>query len=52
MDAVVLVVHQQLRKHNGPVGVHSAVCDPVLLCQRCGAVDDEGAGPGLPVTRL
>ena len=41
MDALVAAADQELRKHNGPLGVHSRVCDPVLLGQRRGCVDYE-----------
>lgn len=36
MDAMVLVVHQQLRKHHTPLRVHRTVGDPVLVAQRGG----------------
>jgi hypothetical protein len=36
VDAVVLVVHQQLRKHHTPLRVHRTVGDPVLVAQRGG----------------
>lgn len=41
MDALVAPCNVQLRKHYSPLGVHGAVCDPVLLRQGCGRVDDE-----------
>ena len=44
MDAMVGPVDEQLCKHHRPLCMHSAVCDPVLLSQCGGCVDDELLG--------
>ena len=41
MDAVVGLADLQVREHHDPLGVDGAVCDPVLLGQRGGSVDDK-----------
>lgn len=41
MDALVAAADEELRKHDGPLGVHGRIGDPVLLRQRRRRVDYE-----------
>ena len=41
MNAMIDISNDHLGKHDCPLCMHSAICDPVFLSQGCGRPDDK-----------